>query len=120
MFFPQAQRQTDAMVSQALDRMESLGRAACLVCGDFNQELPLLGAAPRLSTAGWADLGDRPTSLPGNLVRAPKRIDWMLASPALRARTGGAFLTWDYAVPHHAYQWLVLGGEEADRVPFWK
>jgi mRNA deadenylase 3'-5' endonuclease subunit Ccr4 len=85
---PPAERRAGRQVRQLL---EACPTGACLVCGDFNAT-PDSAIAAEMRAAGFADPH---AGLPGlfscNANERAKRVDYLFASPALRAEPVGRF-----------------------------
>ena len=107
-------RETSAMVEGFLEIAETRGAIPALLAGDFNQELNRLDCLARLAVCGWVDLGEGGTC---NAGASRRRIDLLLASPALAARAGLAGLDWSTGMRTHAYQWVEFADGRPGQVP---
>ena len=75
-----------SMVDGGLAQAEAAGGIPALVCGDLNHVLGSLDVVATVVASGWSDLGaPTPTCIMQHSIRH-RRIDVMLASPALLGR----------------------------------
>ena len=107
------------MLSAALEWGESHGAVPCMVAGDINKRLYDLDVVTKIALSNWLDMGTWPTSLNSCVTQVPRRIDVLLASPALQARIGAYKLRWDTTAAQHAYQEVSVELGVMQDLPVW-
>ena len=108
------------MVDGGLAQAEAAGGIPALVCGDLNHELGSLDVVATVAASGWSDLGaPTPTCIMKHSIR-PRRIDVMLASPALLARVLEAHVSWTTGIVSHAFQTFEGLAGRLPQIPRWK
>ena len=89
------------------------------MAGDINKVLYDLEVVSKIAVSNWVYLGDRPTCL-SSYVQKARRIDVMLASPALLARVREAHVSWTTGIATHAFQTFEGLAGRLPQIPRWK
>ena len=113
-----ARLMASAMIREAAAEAEAHWARPCLVAGDFQWSLQELPIAHALGVSNWADIGDpQPTC---DQAATPRRIDLLLANPAMQARLQKHTLQWDLGIRTHAAQSIVLSAGKMPLQPTWQ
>ena len=88
------------MIREAVSHAEAHRASPSLVVGDFQWSLQEFPIAYALGVSKWADIGDpMPTC---DQAATPRRIDLLLANPAMQARVRQHALHRDLGIRTHA------------------
>ena len=106
---------TSAALRWSVAEAESRREIPALVAGDFNALFEELDCAFAIHGSGWHDLGGTAGTSSASIL--PRRIDWLLANPAMQRRFRHHELSWSSGVTTHALQALELAAGQLPNAP---